>query len=47
MDFLTVYLHSRIEALTEECDAIYELVQTLPPSQKAEIEPDLKRLRKH
>ena len=47
MDFLTIYLHSRIEALTEERDAICELVKSLPPNQKAEIEPDLKRLRKH
>ena len=46
MDSLTIYLHSRIEALTEERDAISELVKTLPPSQKAEIEPDLKRLHK-
>ena len=46
MDFLT-FLHTRIQALTEELDALEEVMQHLPPSQKAEIEPDLKRLRKH
>ena len=45
MDFLT-FLHTRIQALTEELDALEEVMQNLPPSQKAEIEPDLKRLRK-